>query len=82
MSISLVVLVPVVVDAQLTSPIGTVCPGNLIKFTCQQNAALSRWTISLQQPLTITVQNPLVESIHTFAGDSTYDFRLHVISII
>ena len=72
----------IVIDAQLTSPVEAVCPGNRVIFTCQQAGSLSRWMIYLPS---IILQSAAQSSQNdgstlTFDNDPGFHFELHVVS--
>ena len=69
------------IDAQLTSPNGAVCPWTPISFICQQTGRLSIWEIDLPSTaiaLTTTAYNYQVGATLFFDGDPR--FQLHVVS--
>ena len=71
----------IVIDAQLTSPVEAVCPGNRVIFTCQQAGSLSRWMIYLPSIiLQSTARSSQNGSTLTFDNDPGFHFELHVVS--
>ena len=66
------------IDAQLTSPNETVCPGTQISFNCQPTGV---WRIYLPSITLsrVVLDNP-VGSMLTFSGDLWFGFQVHVLS--